>query len=203
MDYGSVLKSFLLASAATMSIAACSRDDAAIATVNGQPIDRADYYARLERNPQAIDVLRRMVETTLIDQYAKSNHIVVTDAEVDARERATKALFPGSSWNQMLVQRELTGDQVGVFFRDQIIFDKALSQDVTVTPAQIQDYFQKHRSHFGPHATLGRATPEIVALLRQSEVAARALDLMDNLRQKSEIQNDPQFGVLFPKTTKQ
>jgi foldase protein PrsA len=130
-----------------MSLAACA-SGGTVATVNGQPISQAAFQARLEASPIARQVLQQMVQDTLIDQYAKNNNISVSDADVAAREDQLKANFPAGSWNEMLKARGLTEDDVRSALREQLILDKALSKDVTITPAQIQAYFNKNHAAF-------------------------------------------------------
>ena len=59
-----------------------------------------------------------------------------------------KANFPSGSWDEMLKARGLTEADVRSALREQIILDKALAKDVTITPAQISDYFNKNRATF-------------------------------------------------------
>jgi foldase protein PrsA len=128
------------------SVAACS--GGAVATVNGQPITRSAFDTRLEGSPMGRTILQQLVQDTLIQQYAKNNNITVTDAEIDARESQIKANFPTGSWDEMLKARGLTEADVRSALREQIILDKALAKDVTITPAQITDYFNKNRASF-------------------------------------------------------
>jgi foldase protein PrsA len=129
------------------SFAACS-GGGAVATVNGQPISRSTFDARLESSPMGRTVLQQLVQETLIDQYAKSNNLTVTSAELDARENQIKANFPSGSWDEMLKARGLTEADVRSALREQLVLDKALAKDVTITPAQINDYFKKNHASF-------------------------------------------------------
>jgi foldase protein PrsA len=135
------------------SIAACS-GGGAIATVNGQPISRTTYDARLESSPMGRTVLQQLVQETLIEQYAKNNNINVTDAEIDTRETQIKANFPSGSWDEMLKSRGLSEADVRSALREQIILDKALAKDVTISPAQIKDYFNKNHASFDKPETV-------------------------------------------------
>jgi foldase protein PrsA len=130
-----------------MTLAACS-GGGAVATVNGQPISRETFNARLESSPMGRTVLQQLVQETLIEQYAKNNNITVTDAEIDARENQIRANFPSGSWDEMLKARGLSEADVRSALREQVILDKALAKDVTITPAQVQDYFNKNRASF-------------------------------------------------------
>ncbi len=129
------------------SLAACS-SGSSVATVNGQPISRSTFDTRLESSPMGRTVLQQLVQETLIDQYAKSNNITVTDAEVTAREDQIKANFPTGSWDEMLKARGLTEADVRSALREQVILDKALAKDVKIPPAQIKQYFDKNHASF-------------------------------------------------------
>jgi foldase protein PrsA len=129
------------------SLAACS-GGGAVATVNGQPISQADFNAKLESSPVAKGILQQMVQQALIDQYAKSNNITVSDDEITAKENELKANFPNGSWDEMLKARGLDEAQVHDALREQIVLDKALANQVTITPAQISQYFQKNHAAF-------------------------------------------------------
>jgi foldase protein PrsA len=161
------------------SLAACSGGDA-VATVNGQPISRSAFNARLESSPMGRTVLQQMVQETLIDQYAKNNNINVTDAEIDAKETQIKANFPSGSWDEMLKARGLTEADVRSALREQIILDKALAKDVTIRPAQIQDYFNKNRGTFD----------------KPAEVTARHI-LVPNLQLATQVEADLKAGQSF------
>ncbi len=129
------------------SMTACS-GSGAVATVNGQPIGRSTFDNRLEASPMGRTVLQQLVQETLIEQYAKNNKITVSNAEIDARENQIKANFPSGSWDEMLKSRGLTEADVRSALREQLILDKALAKDVTISPAEIRDYFNKNHASF-------------------------------------------------------
>jgi foldase protein PrsA len=131
------------------ALAACSgAGGGAVATVNGEPISQADFAAKLEASPVAKGILQQMVQEALILQYAKQNNIVVSDDEIAKKEDDLKANFPNGSWDEMLKSRGLDEAQVKTALREQIILDKALANQVTITPAQISQYFQKNHAAF-------------------------------------------------------
>jgi foldase protein PrsA len=129
------------------ALAACS-GGGAVATVNGEPISQADFSTRLEGSPVARGILQQMVQEALILQYAKQNNITVTDDEITKKEDDLKANFPNGSWDEMLKSRGLDEAQVKTALREQIILDKALANQVSITPAQIQQYFTKNHAAF-------------------------------------------------------
>ena len=48
----------------------------------------------------ARQVLQQMVQEQLIEQYAAKNNIVVTSADIAAKEDTIKANFPAGSWDR-------------------------------------------------------------------------------------------------------
>jgi foldase protein PrsA len=129
------------------ALAACS-GGGAVATVNGQPISQADFATKLAGSPVARGILQQMVQEALIEQYAKQNNISVSDDEISKKEDDLKANFPNGSWDEMLKSRGLDEAQVKVALREQIILDKALANQVSITPAQIQAYYTKNHAAF-------------------------------------------------------
>ncbi|HEY1428674.1 MAG TPA: peptidylprolyl isomerase [Candidatus Tumulicola sp.] len=125
-----------------------------VATVNGEPISNAAFQDKLEASPGARNTLQQMVQETLIMQYAKSNNITVSDQEISDRENDLKANFPNGSWDEMLKARGLSEDDVKQALREQIILDKALAKQVTVTPAQIKAYYDKNTTAYDKPETV-------------------------------------------------
>jgi foldase protein PrsA len=162
-----------------MSLAACA-SGGAVATVNGQPISYDSFNKRLQGSPMARSVLQQLVQETLIAQYAKNNNINISDADIDARENQIKANFPSGSWDEMLKARGLTEADVRAALKEQLIMDAALSKEVKITPAQIQDYFNKN------HATFDK--PE--------QVQARHI-LVPSLALANQIESDLKAGQNF------
>jgi foldase protein PrsA len=165
------------------SLAACSGAEGSggtIATVNGEAISKATFDSKLESSPTALQTLQQMVRDVLIDQYAKQNNIVVTDADVAAKEDTLKANFPPGSWDEMLKARGLTEDDVHNALREQIIIDKAVGKNVKVTDAQIQQYFEKNH----------------VAFDKPEQVQARHI-LVPDLKTAQKVEADLQHGANF------
>jgi foldase protein PrsA len=148
-------KDRLVAGVATVllaaSLAACSSASGGggnVATVNGQPISKADFDSKLESSPVALSTLQQMVRDMLIQQYAKQNNINITDDQVKAKEASLQANFPAGQWDEMLKARGLTEDDVHNALREQLIIDAAVGKDAKVSDAQIQDYFNKNHAAF-------------------------------------------------------
>lgn len=157
-----------------------------VATVNGEPISQSSFDQKLEGTPMARTVLQQLVQDVLIEQYAKNNNISVSDQEITDRENQLKQNFPQGSWDQMLASRGLSEADVHAALREQIILDKALSKDVKITPAQIQDYFNKNRAQFD----------------KPEQVTARHI-LVPNLALANKVEADLKAGKSFADEAKQ
>jgi foldase protein PrsA len=133
-----------------LGLSACSGGSSGgdVASVNGDKITRADFDKRLESGPQGKSVFNQMVQSLLIDQYAASNHISVSDADVEKKEDEIKSRFAPSQWDQTLKAQGLTEDDVHRILREQLVVQQAVSSNVVVTTADIQAYLDKN------HATL-------------------------------------------------
>lgn len=131
----------------TVSLAACS-SGGSIATVNGQAISKSEFDAKLEGGPSAHGTLNQMVQEALIEQYAKSNNIAITDDQIAKKEDALKAQYPAGQFDELLKARGLTEDDVKKALREQLIIDQAVGKDVKVTDGQIKAYFDKNHAQF-------------------------------------------------------
>jgi foldase protein PrsA len=125
-----------------------------VATVNGDHITRADFDSKLEAGPQAKAVLNQLVQTDLIDQYGRDNHVDISDADVAKREDEIKAKYPPGQFDTILKSQNLTEADVQRILREQLIVEKAVSGNVHVSDSDISAYLAKN------HATLD--TPEQV-----------------------------------------
>ncbi len=157
------------------SVAACS-GGGTVATVNGQPISRDSFNSRLETSPMARNVLQQMVQETLLEQYAKNNNIVITDADITSREDQIKSAFPGTSWDEMLKSRNLTEADVRAALREQLILDKALQKEITISPADIKAEFDKDHAQYDTPAmvTARHILVPSLALANQIEADLKA-----------------------------
>ena len=122
-----------------------------VASVNGQDISRADFDAKLESGPQGKAVLNQLVQSALIDGYAKDNHIDVSEADVTKEENDIKSKYPPGQFEQILKAQNLTEDDVRKILRQKLVVEKGVGGNVKVSDADIASYLAKN------HATLDTA----------------------------------------------
>jgi len=127
------------------TLTACGSGSSTILTVNGQAITRDQLDTKLENSSTPVtarNVLQLMVTDDLIDQYAQSHNITVSQAEIDKIENQYKAQYPANQWDQLLKARGLSEQDVQDLIRRQIILDKAVGSNVHVAPSQVAAYFK-------------------------------------------------------------
>ncbi|GAC1361123.1 MAG: peptidylprolyl isomerase PrsA [Vulcanimicrobiaceae bacterium] len=129
------------------SLAACS-SGGTVATVNGQSVNKADFDNKLEASPVAKQTLSQMVQGMLLEQYAKDNHIDISDAEVDKKLNDLKAQYGAAQFDQQVKMRGMTEADVRNALRDQIIVDKAVGKDVKVSDSDVAKFFAKNHAAF-------------------------------------------------------
>ncbi|MBD5604569.1 MAG: peptidylprolyl isomerase, partial [Candidatus Eremiobacteraeota bacterium] len=138
-----------------VAVAGCSGGSSGggdtIATVNGEKISRSDYDAKLEASQQGKAIFNQLVQGALIDQYAKDNHVDVSDADVQKKEDEIKSKYPPGQFENILKQQSLTEADVQHILRQELVAEKAVDSNVHVTDADISTYLSKN------HATLDTA----------------------------------------------
>jgi parvulin-like peptidyl-prolyl isomerase len=179
---GLVLTAFAGCSSTTASTSGSGN----IATVNGQPILRDDYVAKLEESPQAKSVLNQMVQGMLIDQYAKDNNITIADGDVAKKEDEIRSRYPPGQFEQILKQQNLTEDDVKKILREQLVLQKAVGKDVHVSDADVKAYIEKN------HA----------ALDKPAQVDARHI-LVADLKTAQDVESKLKAGAKFEDLAKE
>ncbi|MGH7328081.1 MAG: peptidylprolyl isomerase [Polyangiaceae bacterium] len=138
----------LFAAVFSVSLAACSSGGGStVATVNGQKITKTDFDKKLETSPTGRGVLNQMIQTDLIEQYAKENNIAPTDAQINAEEDKVKARYPNGQFEQIVKQQGLTDADVKNIFRQQLVLQQAVAKNVPpITDAQVKEYFNRNHA---------------------------------------------------------
>lgn len=132
-----------------VSLGACSSAGATggdVASVNGTKITRADFDKKLEAGPAGKSVLTQLVQQALVDQYATSNKITVSDAEVAKKEDEIKAKYPPGQFEQILKQQGLNETDVHTILRQTVVIEKAVDPQIKVSDTDLKTYFDKNHA---------------------------------------------------------
>lgn len=133
-----------------VSLAACAGGSGGgnVAAVNGQNITRAEFDNRLESSPSARQTLTQLVQSALIDQYAKNNNVQISQADVTKRENDIKSKYPPGQFDQILKQQGLTEQDVQNILRQQLVLEKAVAPQIHVSDADVRAFFAKNHAQF-------------------------------------------------------
>jgi foldase protein PrsA len=129
-------------------LAGCSNSNggASIASVNGQNISKAELDTKLENGAASKQVLNTIVQGMLIDQYAKDNNVVISDADVAKKEDEIKSKYPAGQFEQILKAQNLTEKDVQDILRQQLVLEAAVAKNANISDKQIADYFAKNHT---------------------------------------------------------
>ncbi len=153
------------------TLTACATGGSTILTVNGQAITRDQLDTKLENSSTPVtarNLLQLMVTDDLIDQYAQTHKITVSQPEIDKIENQYKAQYPANQWDQLLKARGLTEQDVQDLIRRQIILDKAVGAGVHIPPSQVAAYFKLNHAQLDQPAQ-ARARHILVADLATAQ----------------------------------
>ncbi|HON42011.1 MAG TPA: peptidylprolyl isomerase [Bacillota bacterium] len=141
--------------------------EAAIATVNGQPITRQDFYIALSE-AAGRPVLDQLISEMLLAQAATEAGVSVSNEEVD-REFESVRQQVGPEFESLLAQYGMTADDLRKNIKISLLVFRVSTKDVVVTDEQIAAYYNEHTADF--------ESPEMVKashILVETEADAQA-----------------------------
>ncbi|TAM59257.1 peptidylprolyl isomerase [bacterium] len=160
--------------ALSLSLAACSGGGGTLASVNGQKITKAQLDSKLEASPGGKQMLGQLIQTALLDQYAKQKGITATDAETQKKIDEIKSRYPAGQFDALLKQQGLTMDDVKQIVTQQVLLEKAVAPQVHVADGDVKAFFDKnHASYDRPEQV--RARHILVPDLKTAQVVEQKL----------------------------
>ena len=132
-------------------------------------------------NSYAARVVQYLVQQELISQYAKQHDITVTDKEVQDRITQIEQAYGGAKKvDDILKQQGMTRADLQVLMKGQILGTKvqqALTKSITITDAQMQQFWKQHSSEFQQPPT--RTVRHILVKTKAEAEKVRALLVAD------------------------
>jgi peptidyl-prolyl cis-trans isomerase C len=138
-----------------------------IARVNGVAIDRGEFERAVKSlesqaggpvPPERRDAIYRqlidqLVALKLLSQESVAKKVIVPEADVDARVAEVKGQFPNEqAFTAALAERQMTPDKLKAEIRQQLqamkLVDTDVAPSVTVTDADVQDFYAKNPEKF-------------------------------------------------------
>lgn len=120
--------------------------EVAIATVNGQPITREDFYIALSE-AAGKPVLDQLIAEMLLAQAAAQAGVSVSKEEVELEFEAVRQQV-GPEFEALLVQYGMTADDLRKNLQISLLVFKVSTKDVVVTDEQIATYYDEHTAEF-------------------------------------------------------
>jgi len=159
----------LAAAVAMISLGGCPKrgsDQGAAAKVNGRKIPRADvekYFnnqtAASPQKPEGeqasslrLSILKELIDNEIMLQRAEKLGLLATDEEVDSKINELKAPYTEEQFQQRLKDKNLAMDDLKREMRRNLTVDKVINKEITskitVTDADISNYYNQHKSEF-------------------------------------------------------
>ncbi|MCJ7805098.1 SurA N-terminal domain-containing protein [Patescibacteria group bacterium] len=158
------------------------------ALVNGRPVFRVQVISELEKQ-SGKTALDSLVSNQLILQEAFKKNIVIPTADVDNEVTRVEGLLKeqGTNLQDALTSQGLTmadwRDQIKI----QMMLEKLLADKLTVTDAEIQDYFTKNKDVFDKNAKLADVKDQIIGQLKQQKLRDAYMIWIQDLKSKAKI----------------
>jgi peptidyl-prolyl cis-trans isomerase SurA len=202
----------LLVVAGLLPVVGCNRKHSAdvVATVNGKAIMRADmdkaYAAQLgdaqqqQQQPTSeqaeslrLNVLRSLVDEEIVEQRAAKMNLTATNEEVDAKLVEMKAPYSEEQFDEKLKASNHTLDDVKHELRRSLTIDKLLNKEInskiTVTDADITNYYNQHKAEFNLRETQYRlAQIQVTSLPSAQPGNLQNSKAMNDVEAKKKIQ---------------
>jgi peptidyl-prolyl cis-trans isomerase SurA len=149
-------------------VAGCKRSYGpdVVATVNGQPIQRAEvekYYrdnlgnnkeqpTREQAEATRLGILRQLIDDEILQQAAKKMNLVASDEEVDAKLAEMKAPYTQEEFDKRLQAASMSLDDLRLQIRRTLTSDKLINKEVTsrinITDADISNFYNTNKAQF-------------------------------------------------------
>ncbi len=154
--------------AVTLALAGCAHSHSAdvVANVNGKPIYAKDVQSYYENwltpnqptpsKEQAaivrLGIVRELIDEEILAQRAAKLNLTATDEEVDAQINEMKAPFTQEQFNQQLVQKHLTLNDLRRDIRraktTEKLFNKEINSKINITDEDISSYYNAHKADY-------------------------------------------------------
>ena len=200
-----VLKAGVLASSIALAavLAGCNKSTSggggvassgAVATVNGEAINRDDLHAQLEA-AYGETAVRQLIDYTLVTQKLKADGLAISDSEVSAAIATREAATPEIA--AIVKEKGVRYDALQRQTRFQLAIDKLLTKDVKATDDQIKKWFETRRSYYDTPAKakigilLSTSKPKADTMAAQLKSKSKSFPVLVN---EQKTANDPAAG---------
>jgi len=159
-----------------------------VAIVNNRPISRFGFDRALEKQGGK-QVLNNIVTEMLIKQEAKKQKITVSKADLDQRytEIDNQLKTQGQGLDAALAANGQTRADFDAQMKIQVLLEKMLGKDVSVSDEEINTYFTENKDTFDKGATLESEKENIKSTLLQQKLSEKFQPWLQDLQSKAKI----------------
>lgn len=161
-----------------------------VALVNNKPITRFSLDRELEKQAGKAILNNKIAEMLVINEGVNQK-IAVSKEEIDvkmktiedqiiAQGQTLEALFAAQGMDKTEFERQI---------KIQILVEKLLGKDITVTDQEISDYFTQNKEMMAADATLENQKENIKEALIQEKLTAKIQPWLEELKAKAKIIN--------------
>ena len=168
------MKTRILAAVLALAFpAAWARAQEPVATVNGQPIEKAALVeALIENSTLGLQMLDQLVREALLEQEAKKKGATATDQEVQARVDQMRKGRTEDDFKRYMAENQLREKGIVRAVRTKILAEKLFAAQVKVADQEVQGFYDSHKNLFTVPAMAGIR----VMLLAAEDEAKAVLD---------------------------
>jgi len=151
----------------------------AVARLDGETITQHDLQAAVLAQ-YGTQTLEQLIETRLIADAAKEDHVTATATEMESAEAGIEAQYGISGSAELaafLAQQGLTPAEFQQILKNEVLEEQVALHGIHVSNAAITAYYKAHKAQFTPAGAkqpqpLSRVRSTIVTDLRESEAPA-------------------------------
>lgn len=158
------------------------------AIVNGQPIGRILVVRELEKQAgkKALDSL---ITKTLILQEAKRQNINVNQKEIDQeiKKLEKRVAVQGQKLDDLLLAQGLTRQGLIEQIRIQVMIEKILARDITVTDGEVNEYIETNKLSLPQGLKPQEIKEDVREQLKQQKLGKEFQTFIESVKNKAKI----------------
>lgn len=158
------------------------------AVVNGRPITRFSLDRQLEKQ-SGKQILDNQITQILISQEGKKQNVNVTPEEINQKIEGIKEELKkqNADLDNLLQTQGTSQKELKEQIKLQLIIEKILGKDISVSEQEIGDYYEKNKSYFPKDSTLESLKKDLEKDLLSQKIGEKLQPWLDELKKKAKI----------------
>ena len=158
------------------------------AIVNNRIISRYSLNRELEKQAGS-QVLETLITKTLILQEAKQQKVKIDKKEIEEKikEIEKELALQGADLDTFLSSQDQTKESFQEQIEIQLLVDKILSKEISVTEEDVRDYFEENKDALGDNAVFEELKKDLEKNLKQEKIREKFRSWLSELQEKSKI----------------